>query len=91
MIDQTQDPRLTANIPLAAKPKPARATRPVQLRKLLKRKNGATIAQLQNSFGWQPHTARAAISSLRTAGETVERNDAPKGAIYRIVSTGVAS
>ncbi len=28
------------------------ATRPAQLRKLLTRKSGATIPQIQKSFGW---------------------------------------
>ncbi len=62
-----------------------------QLRKLLGRKNGATIAQMQTAFGWQPHTARAALSGLRKRGETVERSDTVKGALYRIVSAADAS
>lgn len=66
-------------------------TRTAQLRKMLGRKNGATIAQMQTAFGWQPHTARAAISGLRKRGETVERSDTVKGAVYRIVSAADAS
>ncbi len=41
-------------------------TRQAQLRKLLNRQSGVSIAQLQKIFGWQPHTARAAISAQRT-------------------------
>lgn len=55
------------------------------------RKSGATIAQIQSAFGWQPHTARAAISNLRKNGETVQRSDAAKGSAYRIDATKVAS
>jgi len=65
--------------------------RTAQLRKLLGRKNGATIAQMQTAFGWQPHTAQAVISGLRKRGETVERSDTVKGAVYRIISAPDAS
>ena len=65
----------------ARRPKQTRAE---QLRTLLTRKTGASIAQIQNKFGWQPHTARAAISSLRTAGHVIERSDTDKGPVYRI-------
>ncbi len=61
------------------------APRPEQLRKLLKRKSGASIAELQKKVGWRPHTARATISGLRKAGEIIERQTGPGGSIYRIV------
>ncbi|MEM6891483.1 MAG: DUF3489 domain-containing protein [Pseudomonadota bacterium] len=60
-------------------------TRHRQLRKLLTRKSGVTIAQLQKTFGWQPHTARAAISAQRKAGCVVGRAETDKGSVYRIV------
>lgn len=63
----------------------AAATRPEQLCKLLRRKNGATIAQIQTHFGWQPHAARAALSGLRKAAETIEQRAGEAGAVYRIV------
>ena len=65
-------------------------TRREQLQKLLNRKSGATVAQIQKAFGWQPHTARAASSVLRKAGHTIERNATDKGSVYRIVSQGAA-
>ena len=80
----------SANGVSRAKSASPKATRATQLRKMLTRKNGATIAQLQQAFAWQPHTARAAISSLRKAGAVVERTDAPKGSVYRIVREDVA-
>ena len=61
-------------------------TRQEQLSKLLARKSGATIAQLQVAFGWQPYSARAAISALRKVGHAVERTQTRKGTVYRIVS-----
>ena len=63
----------------------AYSSRPEQLRKLLRRKSGASIAELREIFGWQPHTARAAISGLRKAGEAIERRSGRNGSIYRIV------
>lgn len=69
-----------------AKAAKARPVRQEQLTKLLSRKTGATIPQMEKAFGWQPHTARAAISTLRKAGFPVERSDTDKGAVYRIVA-----
>ena len=69
-----------------AKAVKARPARKEQLTKLLSRKTGATIPQIEKAFGWQPHTARAAISTLRKAGFPVERTDTDKGAVYRIVA-----
>lgn len=60
-------------------------TRQKQLHKLLTRKSVVTIAQLQKTFGWQPHTARAAISTQRKAGCVVDRAETDKGSVYRIV------
>ncbi|MEL6735545.1 MAG: DUF3489 domain-containing protein [Pseudomonadota bacterium] len=61
-----------------------KGTRRDQLAKLLGRKSGASIAQIQKAFGWQPHTARAAISTLRKSGAPVERMITEKGSVYRI-------
>lgn len=72
-----------------ARPKPAggRATRSAQLHRLLARKSGVTLTQLQKIFGWQPHTARAAISAQRKAGHEIERSVSEKGSVYRVVKT----
>lgn len=83
MTDMTSSRATNAGI------KPARkTTRREQLNKLLTRKSGATIAQIQKAFGWQPHTARAAISAQRRAGHPIERDDSGKGPVYRIVKVG---
>ena len=72
----------------AVKKARVKATRPEQLTRLLNRKSGASIAQIQQAFGWQPHTARAALSTLRKAGAVIERSDTDKGAVYRIAGEG---
>jgi predicted transcriptional regulator len=71
-----------------SKPVTRKPTRQVQLRKLLSRKSGATVAQIQKAFGWQPHTVRAAISSQRKAGCVIARSDTDTGSVYRIVDEG---
>ena len=60
-------------------------TRQKQLYKMLTRQSGVTIAQLQKTFGWQPHTARAAISAQRKVGCVGDRVKTKTGSIYRIV------
>lgn len=73
-----------------SKPTSTRVTRAVQLRKLLKRKSGVTIAELEKTFGWQPHTARAAISAQRKSGVTIDRTTGKNGSVYRIIEEGRA-
>ena len=41
--------------------------------KLISRKSGASIEQLQDATGWQPHSIRAALSGLRKSGHQIER------------------
>ena len=71
-----------------AKTARAKPTRQLQLTRLLNRKSGASITQIQKAFGWQPHTVRAAISALRKEGTLVDRTDTDKGAVYRAVTEG---
>ena len=46
------------------------------------------IAQIQKAFGWQPYTARAAISAQRKAGFEISRSNTDKGPGYWIVERG---
>jgi biotin operon repressor len=63
-------------------------TKSEDLRKLLSRRKGATGAQVQKQLGWQPHTVRAAISRLRTAGASVELDRSGRVARYRLLPGG---
>ncbi len=54
---------------------------------LLKRKNGATIAEAVNALGWQPHSVRGAISGtlkkklgLNVTSAAIEN----RGRVYQI-------
>ena len=69
-------------------PKPLE-TKSARVRRLLSRKAGADIAALQDVTGWQPHSVRAALSTLRKAGYTIDRLPPKKqggAAVYRITS-----
>lgn len=69
---------------------PPRETKAAILRKLLARKNGADLADLQSATGWQPHSVRAGLTGLRKAGFIIDRADAlkPGGtATYRITGS----
>ena len=53
---------------------------------LLQRKNGATLAEIQEKMGWQAHTVRGFMAgALKKAGHTVESFKSDKGErTYRI-------
>lgn len=53
---------------------------------LLKRPDGATVAEIMEVTGWLPHTTRARISNLRKAGAEIVTSKLP-GAdrVYRLV------
>lgn len=75
--------------PGSAKPRPGKTagkTKSDNLSKLLSRRNGATVAQIQKQLDWQPHTIRAAISRLRSSGLTIDLDRSGKVARYRVVS-----
>ena len=55
---------------------------------MLRRPKGATQEQLEKGLGWQPHTARAAISRLRKSGAHVLLNRSVKTRAYRIDAEG---
>ena len=70
----------------AAKPQACHQTKQSKLANMLRRKDGATIAQIMKVFGWQPHTARAAISGLKKRGERVESAIENSKRVYRITN-----
>jgi hypothetical protein len=60
-------------------------TKTETIRKLLARKSGASMTQLQSATRWQPHSVRAALSGLRKRGTIITRSANPKGvSIYRM-------
>ncbi len=57
----------------------AKPTKIETILKQLRRPNGASIAQLQKTAGWQPHSLRAALTGLRKKGYAIERGKDAKG------------
>ena len=69
---------------------PATMTKSETIRKLLARKGGATITQLQTATAWQPHSVRAALSGLRKKGAAIARSANAKGVTVYRLSSGTA-
>ena len=54
---------------------------------MLRAAEGATVAELSQAMGWLPHTTRAVLTGLRKRGYavTLDRSDAERGSVYRIL------
>ncbi len=53
--------------------------------RLLKRKSGATMAQLMEHTSWQAHSLRASLSRMRKSGVVIESETNKRGVrVYRI-------
>jgi hypothetical protein len=65
-------------------PAAARTTKKAAITKLLRRKQGATLAALQDATGWKPHSLRAALTGLRKTGVEIQRTTNARGeTVYR--------
>lgn len=69
-------------------------TKSATIQRLLNRKSGANLTVLQKATGWQAHSVRAALSTLRKSGYIIDKvppkND--NGAVsYRIICTPARS
>jgi hypothetical protein len=53
---------------------------------LLRREEGATLADMIAVTGWLPHTTRAALTGLRKKGDTLEKSKRGDQTCYRIVA-----
>ena len=78
--------KLKAAVALPKQPK----TKRDRLQARLEQVDGASLKQLEQEFGWLPHTVRAAISGLRKAGLEVQRGAGDTSSVYRIVATKAA-
>lgn len=48
-------------------------TKTAKVQAMLQRPTGASLEAICKATGWQPHSARAALSTLRRKGATIER------------------
>ena len=84
----------TAQTPPAARPEAGtgmvrEGTKQARLIAMLKRPEGATIAQVVEVTGWQPHTVRGAFAGAlkkRLGLEVVSEKIAERGRVYRIAN-----
>ena len=49
------------------------STKSAKVLTLLQREQGATLAELVEATGWQPHTIRAMLTGLRKKGHAIAR------------------
>jgi len=81
--EQTDTPFHASNGP---DPSPERPTKAAQVLTLLRRTEGATLAELVEATGWLPHTTRAALTGLRKKGHTLDKSKRGETTCYRIVA-----
>ncbi|WP_353216385.1 DUF3489 domain-containing protein [Sandarakinorhabdus sp.] len=63
---------VTPVTPVAPDPLP-RVSKPSLIRARLEANGGASLAELVEATGWQPHSIRAAMTGLRKQGLTIEK------------------
>lgn len=76
--------QLEATQPAATRSKPRAESKIAGVLALLKRVDGATLAQMVESTGWQPHTTRAALTALRKKGHVITKSERDGRTCYRI-------
>jgi hypothetical protein len=69
-----------APVSTASKPRSKTAL----LAEMLSRESGATLDQMVDATGWQPHTTRAALTGLRKTGRGVTSEKADGLRVYRL-------
>jgi len=78
--------------PAAPQENPAEESKPqtkqALLLAMLKRQEGATLAQLVEATSWLPHTTRAALTGLRKKGHVVTASKVDGASLYRIPVAG---
>lgn len=87
---KTKTKTKTAGKPAAPKPEATRpASKQAQLVEMLKRPEGATIAEVVKAMNWQAHTVRGAIAGAlkKKLGLKIESDkDDARGRVYRVVA-----
>lgn len=85
-----EPPALAPSPEPAPKPQPAPSTpsKIAQVLALLRRSEGATLAELVEATGWLPHTTRAALTGLRKKGHVLAKFKRGEVTCYRIAEAG---
>ena len=74
-------------------PAPApRTSKAAIITKLLTRSKGATVPEMREATGWQPHSVRAFLSGLRKKGYSLSKEQRKSGEIaYRLTRAAAAA
>jgi hypothetical protein len=67
--------------------KPVRGAKREAILTLMRRTQGATMAELMAATDWQPHSTRAVISGLRKEGNAIALDKSSGASSYKIVAT----
>ena len=92
-VELTQSPT-SLSVPEPADRRASSTAQPksVLVTKLLRRGKGATLAELQDATGWQPHSVRAFLSGLRKKGEVLVKEERKSGeTAYRVAPGKIAA
>ena len=83
-------PALAYSLEPAPQPQPTPRTHSkiAQVLDLLRRSEGATLAELVEATGWLPHTTRAALTGLRKKGHVLAKDKRGEVTCYRITEAG---
>lgn len=54
----------------------SKPTKISSIQSMLQREGGASLGEICAATGWQPHSARAALSGLRKVGHVIDRQAA---------------
>jgi hypothetical protein len=69
----------------AATPAPAKVNKTEQVLSLLRREDGATLAEITEATGWLSHSARAVLTGLRKKGHVLEKGKRGQATCYSIL------
>lgn len=69
---------------------PKKSTKIEMVLSMLRRVEGATLAQMVEATGWLPHTARAALTGLRKNGHVITSEKLDGVRTYRVAAASNA-
>ncbi len=81
---------LAAPVEPVVAPQPARVSKPGLIRARLEANGGASLAELVEATGWQPHSIRAAMTGLRKQGLTIQKTPVDGVTRFATVAHAVA-
>lgn len=81
--DAAQEPPAPPAAP-RAKAAPRGPSKIASVITLLRREQGATLAELIEATGWLPHTTRAALTGLRKKGHVIDKTAREGTTVYSI-------